>query len=676
MSDTCPKSVSIDPSTLSVPSDKQMEQSPPGGPPDFGGSALEWYRFGLQVIPIAPNTKRTAVFWDDWLSDLSETKITQHWTAHPDHEVGFIVGDDLIVLDADSPEALKTLNLIEESHDAGPLLTVKTRKGEHHYFRRAKGTFAKSDAHSTEEHPERLDVKTGRAMVLLPPSTGKSILVKEAAGTNELSEVGQIFIDSVFLMNGREAPRLPKPPVKITPNADAQGVSAEKLETLLDAIDPDSGYEDWTKVIMAIYHETGGSKEGLDLADTWSRRGSKYKDRREIETKWRSFREVSNPVTIASLIKMARDSGADFEKIKKSPDPEFKSCETVVIRLQEEEAKTAETKKPGTVFDRYSLTGLADQLEKDALEQVPVLGQFALLGQTTVLCAEGNTGKTLIVLKLLTESIAAKRIDPEKTYYLNMDDDYRGLIDKTKIAEEFGFHMLAEGYQGFTARAFIGLIQEINRRNEARGVVIILDTLKKFVNLMQKNDCRDFNATLREFSSKGGTLIALAHVNKKRDANDRPVFAGTSDLKDDFDCMFLLWLISERGAKEKMVMLEKEKGRGPVVEKACYGYVSGKDISYSEMLLSVREGDEDRIIALEQAEAIRSDAEVIDVVIACIKEGINTKMLLAEVAAKRSGASKRSVLQLIEKYTGDDPAKHRWNFVRGERGKQIYSVLN
>ncbi|MDO8948577.1 MAG: hypothetical protein Q7U88_15700 [Desulfocapsaceae bacterium] len=50
--------------------------------------------------------------------------------------------------------------------------------------------------------------------------------------------------------------------------------------------------------------------------------------------------------------------------------------------------------------------------------------------------------------------------------------------------------------------------------------------------------------------------------------------------------------------------------------------------------------------------------------------------LMVACGADRSGASKRAVLKIIEKYTGDDPTQHRWNFVKGERGKQIYSTLD
>ena len=144
--------------------------------PDFKRAALYWYAFGFQVIPIIPGMKRPPFKWYQWLDGLSAEKIEDHWERHPDHELGFIVGDDYIVFDADSRMAIVALYVIEEAFDLSPAMIVKTAKGEHHYFKRASGTYAKSDSHSTEKHPERIDVKTGRALVVLPPSGGKEVL--------------------------------------------------------------------------------------------------------------------------------------------------------------------------------------------------------------------------------------------------------------------------------------------------------------------------------------------------------------------------------------------------------------------------------------------------------------------------------------------------------------------
>lgn len=141
----------------------------------FLDAALDWFRKGFSVIPIIPGTKRTALKWDPWLDGLSADKIRKHWEAHPDHELGFIVGDGVIVLDADTPMAVAALYQIEEAFDLSPSLIVSTTKGEHHYFQRPKDSVAKSDSHSSEKHPERIDVKTGRALIMLPPSPGKEV---------------------------------------------------------------------------------------------------------------------------------------------------------------------------------------------------------------------------------------------------------------------------------------------------------------------------------------------------------------------------------------------------------------------------------------------------------------------------------------------------------------------
>lgn len=146
----------------------------PCGKCTIPSAALCWFQFGFFVIPLWPGSKKTAVTWD-WVDDLSEGKIIQYWTEHPDHEIGFIVGDDLLVLDADTPEAVKTLDTIEESFGIKSSLVVKTCKGEHRYYRLAADVFAKTSGHGNNPGQE-IDIKTGRTMVALPPSGGKYIL--------------------------------------------------------------------------------------------------------------------------------------------------------------------------------------------------------------------------------------------------------------------------------------------------------------------------------------------------------------------------------------------------------------------------------------------------------------------------------------------------------------------
>jgi hypothetical protein len=449
-----------------------------------------------------------------------------------------------------------------------------------------------------------------------------------------------------------------------------------QIAALLGCINADLGYEDWLHVLMAIHHETGGSDHGLELADTWSSKGKKYGGHDEIRDKWRSFKpDTERPFTIATLIHMVEAIGLDWLQVCDAVEPQFQRCDHTVVQP---EVKLPDAPvKSVNPLDKFSLRGKSGEIEKRAVEAVPVLGQLALRGQATVFYAAPNTGKTLITLSLLVDAIQHRRVDPADVYYLNMDDTHIGVLEKLRIAEEHGFHVLAEGHQDFSASQFLGHITEMIQDDQAHGVVIILDTLKKFVNLMDKAKSSSFTKVVRQFVMKGGTLVALAHTNKKTGQDGKPVYGGTSDIIDDFDCAYTLAPIApQAGSGEKVVEFENKKRRGNVVPSAAYSYSTTYGAQYTDILLSVQPVDEMQLVPLKQAEQLASDAEVMNAVIASIGKGVNTKMKLADAVAKRAGISKRSALQIIEKYTGDDPAQHQWTYSVRERGAKVYALLD
>jgi hypothetical protein len=124
-----------------------------------------------------------------------------------------------------------------------------------------------------------------------------------------------------------------------------------------------------------------------------------------------------------------------------------------------------------------------------------------------------------------------------------MDDTINGLLEKLKIAEEYDFHMLSEGYNDFSAGKFLSTIKKMTEDGSARGKIIILDTMKKFTDLMDKRACTEFSRILRAFALKGGTVIGLAHTNKNAGVDGNPIHAGTSDIREDFDCAYIMKIL-------------------------------------------------------------------------------------------------------------------------------------
>ncbi|WP_026842465.1 PriCT-2 domain-containing protein [Citrifermentans bremense] len=650
-----------------------MQESPRSHPTalsDCRTAAFFWYGFGLKVMPVIPGNKASALKWDPWLQDLNPEKINEHWTIHPEHELGGIVGNDLIVFDADGPESLAALVAIEAAFGIEPKLVVGTRKGQHHYFRRTLSTVARSDSHCSEKFPDRLDIKTGRALIVLPPSTGKSVLKNLATAKNDLTEATQEFVDAVYKHNGRPVPSASTPEGhKADAVEGAASVTLEKISAVINEIDPDSGYDDWLRVGMAVYHETGGNNDGLELYNAWSKAGKKYKNWQEIEAKWRSFRsEVATPVTIGTLIKMARDNGANVETGSIN-------CSLNKMRLNAGNSAIYDSYR--NPLDKYSLLGMSTDIERGVREQVPILGGIALIGQSTVIYAAPNTGKTLICFHLLMASLHEGLIEPSKVYYVNVDDTSTGLLEKLKIAEEYGFHMLAEGYRDFKANELVKNIIDMTETDNANGVVIFLDTLKKFTNLMDKNESSKFTKIVRNFILKGGTIIALAHTNKNPGPNGAKIPTGTSDIIDDLDCAYVLDTVSiNSDTSEKTVEFKNKKSRGGVPMSKSYSYTAEKTTSYNELLCSVKEISISRLEDLKQEMAILSDAEMILAIATCITNGIDSKMLLAAEAAKRTKCSKKHALRIIEQYTGEDPTAHRWAYEVRERGAKVFRLLH
>lgn len=466
-----------------------------------------------------------------------------------------------------------------------------------------------------------------------------------------------------------------------SPEIDQRPVASRtirELALLLEVIDADCPYRDWLNVLLAIHHETGGSEEGLDLVDSWSSTGSKYAGRYDLETKWRSFRDYSgSPVTLGTIYKMVRDAGEDWMELLDAAGEQFEPCATTIVEVNHHAPAVPQPTPANDVchslLAKYSLRERLAELERTMVDQRPILGEIILLGQATVIYATPNTGKTLTILALALMAIDEGRIDPSKLFYVNMDDNSKGLVEKTRIAQEYGFEMLADGYQGFQADRLREAMVEMVETNTAAGVVIVLDTLKKFVNTMNKDATSDFNKIIRRFVMRGGTLVALAHTNKKLGPDGEPVYSGTSDVVDDFDCAYTVQAVDVGPtATERVIKFKNFKRRGDVPPVAAYRYACGRTVGYAELLMSVEPVSPEDIHCLTAVAEQHSDSQIIAAIAQAIRDGITTKMKILSHVGRGAQWSRRTITQVLEKYTGNDASIHRWRIVTAKHNRYLH----
>lgn len=651
-------------------------------PKDLKAAALQWFSLGYLPLPIIKGDKKPSVLVKEWLSNLSQQSIEKHWSQYPEDDIGLHCSKGLVALDSDSPESLEAMLALEEKYGVKPLITVKTKKGEHHYLKLGEGLQLQQKGSSTKSNPERIDIRSENSYIIAPPSTNKTLVGDSICPFDNLEVITQEFADDLVRHNGgtpeseklhglrqKLANNLYEPASSVIHICDDLKISY--LRAMINKIDPDSSYDDWRDVLMILHHETQGSNQGLEIADVWSSKGAKYKGLSEVAYKWNSFDNFSGvPLTEATLCMMLADRGIDALELKAQvlDDLEpFEDCATEIIKAVSDNSKRSSF--VGSL-KQYSLLGKLDEIRKYAVDAKPLLGSVALKGQFTVFYANSNAGKTLLTLQMVRESILGGRIEADNVIYANMDDSAAGLLAKGEIAEELGFHQMAIGHLELTKEKFIQGIEDMIASKEASGMLIILDTLKKFTDVMNKQESSDFGQLMRQFTAVGGSVLALAHTNKNRDRDGKLIQTGTADIPQDADCTYTL--DTEVKGTETVVTFKNTKARGPVKRVTQYSY-SRLESDYTKLLNSVRELSVDEAsFDFEVVPSESPDDRMIRAFKEVIGNGFIGKTELINAARAASKCSKKHLENIYMRYVGSDPTKHIWNFTVGERGTHKY----
>lgn len=442
------------------------------------------------------------------------------------------------------------------------------------------------------------------------------------------------------------------------------------IRTLLDSISPKS-YRTWLTIGRAIHYESGGSVAGLELFKEWTAGGETPWTPSSVESRWKSFpTSFGTPTQLDYIESLARKSSAEVESVPKQADPIEMECVNPVESVGSAATATE------NLFERASLRDHHRELKQEVQEQRTFLGGLALLGQSTVFFADPNIGKTVTCISSLMKSVQAGDINPEDAFYLNVDDSGAGLADKVAMLKEYGVHMLGDGYHGFSVDLFKPWTTAMIADGSIKGKIFILDTLTRFVDTNNKTKARQFTKHVRTLTSKGATVIALAHTRKNPGQDGGKVYAGTSDVYNDFDCAYMVVQLSAGGADGlKTIEFQNFKRRGDVKLKAAYTYPNRPMKSYEDLVLSVELADPDAVSTLTRAAEVKSDAEVISAIRLCIQQGVKTRMLIANTVGPKLHFSRAKTLGVLDKYTGEIPGMHFWSFKVAERGAHVYAVV-
>ena len=284
-----------------------------------------------------------------------------------------------------------------------------------------------------------------------------------------------------------------------------------------------------------------------------------------------------------------------------------------------------------------------ETLKKMIVDSNPVIGDFILKGQMSFIYGPPNCGKTLLIMTLLKDVT-------EKIIYLNADDGINGGTDKVKIAQDNNYIMILCGTNNSNEPKSIlkAMSKKIEQDNlYYKDKVLIFDTVKKFVNPLDKKGTASFLQLMRRITLAGGTVVLIGHTNKHRDNHEQLVFEGVGDWISDMDCVYSLDFELDEKTNFKTVLFDNQKSRGVIPQSIFYSYYAGKDLPTFELRMNTVEKLDD-----EKAEIAREKVSV-----KILEEKYASSVYFIETALKEkilSQSQLRRLARVNDNYTGSD----------------------
>ncbi|MDO8861001.1 hypothetical protein Q6D67_04735 [Haliea sp. E1-2-M8] len=328
-----------------------------------------------------------------------------------------------------------------------------------------------------------------------------------------------------------------------------------------------------------------------------------------------------------------------------------------------------------------SINDKLEEMRAQVKSATYIAGRMALSGQITVFYAGPNTGKTLLSLKLISEAIGNGTAG-KAVYHINLDDTYEGLITKGDLGNRHGFEVIAPSTFPQPNENFAELVEFVLEAGIASETIFILDTVKKFADVMDKKASSAFMTTCRRLTTAGGSIIGLAHTNKHKGGDEKSVPAGTSDILDDCDCAYVIDIVSQEpvdGGVRRTVEFLNQKSRGPIVQSSIYSYINYEDGDYNRMFNSVKLIDGNEADRLREKRAVEhelnQDSDLIGEISAMLQnagEAIQ-RDVVSHVCAN-SSFPRRRVVECLQRWSCSPNEDGLWTLTKGANNSNVYRL--
>ena len=266
------------------------------------------------------------------------------------------------------------------------------------------------------------------------------------------------------------------------------------------------------------------------------------------------------------------------------------------------------------------------------------------LSHLAVWAAPGNGGKTTIA-KLAAAELAR---DGFTVMFFQEDASAGDLPALFEHAKAHGYLLLNSTLNKGSPQDQINTLYElVDTDADLSSYVLFFDTMKKFVDVMQKGGAREFFQLMRSLTTRGATVVLLGHTNKHLGLDGKLIFEGVGDVRNDVDELLYIESTEDKPIAVVTMTIKPDKVRCEVKETTFR-------LDKNTMRVMVLESVID-VAGIERRQAqLKDDADLITVVRGVLKNGAMPSTTLVAKVMSIGGVGRPTASRIINRYLGTE----------------------
>jgi hypothetical protein len=225
-----------------------------------------------------------------------------------------------------------------------------------------------------------------------------------------------------------------------------------------------------------------------------------------------------------------------------------------------------------------------------------IIADLIVQAHMVAIVAPANSGKTALLIHF-SEQIAREGYH---LFYINCDASPSELKRHFDHAKIHNYMLIApDAIPGKSPTDVLISIREwLEAGRDLSNVVIVLDTLKKFVDVIEKRAAKELYSLLRALTVRGCTVVLLGHTNKHLGRDGQSVYEGTGDLRNDVDELLYLDAHKDESKSVLSVTTRPDKVRADIKPRSFLIHLPGRRVEELDKPVRVTRGPEAEILDL------------------------------------------------------------------------------